>query len=67
MELYASWSAEIKQRDAELLSFVGQVVGDAGTGEHKDSDGQSLEQLVVALEGDTKSDREAGQGTLVHR
>ena len=42
--------AVIEDRDAELSCFVGEVVGDAGSGEHDDADRHGLEQLVVALE-----------------
>ena len=40
----------VKERDAEALGFVGEVVGDAGAGEDHEADGKRFEERVVALE-----------------
>jgi len=41
---------EAPHRDAHPAGLVGEVLGGAGAGESDDTDGQRLEQLVVALE-----------------
>lgn len=49
--LGAALLGEPPHRDAHLAGLVGEVGGDARTGEGDDADGQGVEQLVVALEG----------------
>jgi hypothetical protein len=41
---------ELPNRNAELLGLVGEVVLNAGAGEHHDPDRQHVENLVVAFE-----------------
>src|SRR5271166_4209657 len=41
---------EAPYRDAENARLVGEVVGNAGAGEHQDADRQGLQELIVALE-----------------
>ncbi len=43
--------AEIKGFDGELAGLVCEIVLDAGAGEDDDTDGQDVEDLIVALEG----------------
>ena len=42
--------AELPDRDAELLRLVGEIVLNAGAGEHDDPDRQHVQHLIVALE-----------------
>jgi hypothetical protein len=48
--LRASRLAAVEQRDAHRLGLVGEVVRDAGAGEHDDADRHGFQQLIVALE-----------------
>ena len=49
--LRATLLGEPPHGNAHLAGLIGEVVLDAGAGEHHDPDGEDFEHLIIALEG----------------